>query len=232
MKKILGVLMALAATVAFGEDLLISFSTPGPDKYADGSTVLDGERYALYHTATDGTMTEVITVAAAKDGACVPVLFVIDEAHAAQYQGGTFGVYLLDTRDFAKDATGKTLAALNAQGKPAVINVKAAVSDGIARSSSQLVSAVAQAGVAAGAFDLKEVPQPEIKGIEIVGAKVVVTVGNTVPFVGYTLATSDDVTAFEVPAGAIPANGQVGGDIKLVTDKAEGGQFFKVTTVQ
>lgn len=42
---------AAAAGLCFGDasNLLVTFSTPGPDRYADGSTVRDGERYALVY---------------------------------------------------------------------------------------------------------------------------------------------------------------------------------------
>ena len=46
MKQMLAGLMAVGlafAGAAAMDDALLIFSTPGPDKYADGSTVLDGE---------------------------------------------------------------------------------------------------------------------------------------------------------------------------------------------
>ena len=50
MKKLsismIAVAMSLAAFAA-ANDALIKFSSKGPDKYADGATVLDGEYYAL-----------------------------------------------------------------------------------------------------------------------------------------------------------------------------------------
>lgn len=230
MKKTIAVLFALLAGVVFAgaNDLLIMFSTPGPDVYADGSAVLDNESYALVWTAANGEQTTVLTVPVAKDGKCPPVLFDVDEADAAKYTGGTWGVYLLDTRDFAKDATGKTLAALKADGQPSVINVTAAVTDGLAKSSG-FATATSASGVASSAYDLSEVKSPTVTKIEIVGANVVVTVKDTVPFLSYTLQSGDDVTSFTVPEGADAANGAAG-EIKLVTPKKDGAQFFKVTT--
>ena len=43
----LGVAGLAVASFAAVDDTLISFSTPGPDKYADGTDVLAGECYAL-----------------------------------------------------------------------------------------------------------------------------------------------------------------------------------------
>ena len=40
--------LAIACVAGAGtDDTLIAFSTKGPDRYADGTTVLDGECYAL-----------------------------------------------------------------------------------------------------------------------------------------------------------------------------------------
>lgn len=235
MKKTIAVLFALisAAVFAGANDLLIMFSTPGPDKYADDTVVLDGESYALVWTGKDGTQKTVLSVPFAKDGKCSPVLFVVDENDAPQYAGGTWGVYLLDSRDFDKDPTGKTLAALDASGKPSKVNVKASVADGIANAGG-FESALAKGGIAAGAYDLKgaDVPAPQVTGIQIVGANVVVTVKNTVPFVGYTLHSGSDVSNFAIPAGASAVKGDAVNEIKLVTPKKDGAQFFKVSTVK
>lgn len=234
MKKTIAALFVLlsAAVFAGANDLLIMFYTPGPDKYADGSVVLDGERYSLVYTAADGTQTSVLTVSIAKDGKCPPVLFSVDEKEVAEkYAGGSWGVYLLDTRDFAKDADGKTLSGLDAEGQPAVVNVKATVGDGIA-SAGGFESAASSTGVAAGTYDLTNIPQPKVAGIKIDGANVIVTVKDTVPFVGYTLQSGADVKSFAVPAGATALNGNASGEINLVAPKKDGAQFFKVSTVK
>ncbi|MBQ8125761.1 MAG: hypothetical protein IJ173_07735, partial [Kiritimatiellae bacterium] len=50
MNKLLTAACALAlslAAFAAQNDALVTFSTKGPDCYADGTTVLDGECYAL-----------------------------------------------------------------------------------------------------------------------------------------------------------------------------------------
>ena len=53
MKKILIAASAIASALALtaAEYASVSFQTTGPDKYADGETVLDGECYALVWTA-------------------------------------------------------------------------------------------------------------------------------------------------------------------------------------
>lgn len=235
MNKILAAVFALASAAVFAgaNDLLIVFSTPGPDKYADGTTVLDGESYALVWTADSGEQKTLLALPLAKNGKCDPFVFIVDESDVAKYKGGTWGVYLLDTRDFAKDATGKTLAEIGEDGKPAVVNVTAAVKDGVANAKG-FVSAMAKEGVAASAYDLAaaNVPAPKVTGIKIVGANVIVTVKDTVPFVGYTLQAGDDTINFAVPEGATSASGNDANEISLIAPKKEGGQFFKVSTIK
>ena len=232
MKKTIAVLFALvtAAVFAGANDLLVMFYTSGPDKYADGATVLDNECYALVCSKGDKQDT-VLVYPGAKDGKCPPVLFTIDENDISKYEGGTWGVYLFDTRDFEKDPTGKTLSGVDEAGQPKVVNVKAVVGDGIANASG-FESAASKTGVAAGAYDLSDVPQPKVTGIKIVGANVVVTVANTLPFVGYTLQSGNDVSNFAVPAGSASVSGDAAKEINLVTPKKDGAQFFKVSTIK
>ena len=233
MKKTIAALFVLlsAAVFAGANDLLVLFYTKGPDTYADGKVVLDNECYALVYTK-DGKQDTVLVYPGAKDGKCPPVLFTVDEEKdLPKYQGGEWGVYLLDTRDFAKDASGETLSGVDANGQPKVVNVKAEVGGGIA-SAGGFKSAATSGGVAAGSYDLAEVPQPTVTGIKVVGANVVVTVANTVPFVGYTLQSGSDVKNFAVPEGAATLSGDAAKEINLVTPKKDGAQFFKVSTIK
>lgn len=230
MKKTIAAICAFASAVAVAgmNDLLISFSTPGPDKYADGSEVQVGECYSLVGTKADGTQDVVLNYQTKLAGKCSQVVYMVDEVTAAKYTG--WGIYLVDTRDFAKD--GKP-AGLDDKGQPKVKNVQAPVAASVASSGSQFASATVKEGVAAGAYDLAaaDVPQPEVTGIKIVGANVVVTVANTRPFVGYTLVSGKDTTNFSIPA-AEGVNGDLSGEIELVAPKKDGAQFFKVSTVK
>ena len=62
MKKTIAVLFAIASAAAFAgmNDLIVSFSTPGPDKYADGTEVKVGECYSLVYTKADGSQEIVL----------------------------------------------------------------------------------------------------------------------------------------------------------------------------
>lgn len=234
MKKLLMSLFAVACTAVFAgaNNLLVTFSTKGPDKYADGKTVLDGECYALVWLAADGSQEIVLTAPIAKDGKCPAVLFQLDEAEAAKYVNGSWGVFLLDTRDFAKDATGKTLAGVDEKGAAKVVNTKAAVGSAFTAAGGQFASAKTSGAVAAGAYDLSNIPTPKVDGIQIVGAKVIVTVKDTVPFVGYTYSVGKNGNDFAVPAGAMSASGDATGEIKLVLPKNADGELIQVETIK
>lgn len=105
-----GLVLAFAGMATAAMDTVLTFSTVGPDRYADGTDVVDGECYALVWTADvdgfalsdDGTATggKVVLVApVAEDRRCPPVKLNIKADVASQYDGGVWGVYLLDTRE-------------------------------------------------------------------------------------------------------------------------------------
>ena len=116
-KKLAMILAAVAAgaAVAGQDNLLATFSTQGPDRYADGTVVKDGECYALVWTKTgaafagitvtgeavgDQDLNRVLCIAPlAKDGRCPDVVVEVDKLVAVQWaEGGTFSLHLLDTR--------------------------------------------------------------------------------------------------------------------------------------
>ena len=241
MKKTVAALAALVSAAAFAgqDDLLITFSTPGPDVYADGAPVQDGETYALYWTPNNGgDPIPVLLAPFAQGGRCIPTLFSIDEKNKSAYDDGTWSVYLLDTRDFESDPSGKKMKAVTiaevAKGeKGGAFNAKAKVVDGIV-TTGPFNSAPAAPVVAAGDYDLEaaEVPVPRVTGIEVLEDKIAVTVADTRPFVKYTLQSGDDTMKFSVPEGVEDSNGKTGAEIKLVTPKKDGAQFFKVSTIK
>ena len=205
MKKLLMMAVAGLATAGFAGmgDALLSFSTQGPDKYADGTTVLDGERYALVWTAdgaefggfkADGTLVSendrvVILASLAKDGHCPPTLFQVSEATVDALQGGTYGVYLLDTRVKAADGT-TTLATVQGK-KPAVVNAQVAVSDeAAAGKAGQAQVAVAAAAVGGASVAVESiVDKPQITGIAVNAATIKVSVAGMMPGVTYKVVT-------------------------------------------
>ena len=121
MKKIMMLLAMAAGLAVFADeqqDTILSFSTTGPDTYADGKRVADNECYALVWVKTgesfagftaqggleDGVNNELVyVIAAAKDGRLGNQTFIVSAADmAGKYAGSTranFSLYLLDTRD-------------------------------------------------------------------------------------------------------------------------------------
>ncbi len=248
MKKLMTMIgvagLAFAATAAI-DDALLAFSTVGPDKYADGTTVLDGECYALVWTkngatfggiAADGTAvaeTDKIVLLApiAKDGRCPNVLFQIDSAKADELADGTYGVYLLDTRVVSNGTT-----------KPAGIkNGKLSLVNGYGLATKATKAGKAMAGgaakaqekeseggqmVAAGAAAPKDLPQPKITSIKIEGDYVKLTVQNLPGFM--RVSSGADVAADDTQGAAQATDGKTD-EVILYAPKAAGASgFFKV----
>lgn len=180
MRKFLAVLVASAAFAGSAaiDDQLVVFSTKGPDLYRDGTTVLDGECYALCWSkdgvfegvAANGTAADpadrvVLVAPLAKDGRCPTVMFQIDATTAESLAGGTYAVYLLDTRVVSADGrvTVGRRNLVNAAGSVAAgVTATAGLSSAPAKAERTAavvasVPAVAPAGVA----------QPQITGIRI-----------------------------------------------------------------
>ena len=115
MKKFAGLICLLMVSVAFSgmDDKVLRFSTPGPDRYADGSRVLDGECYALVWSPkgktfsgfnADGTPVSandrvVLAAPLAQDGKCRDAIFQVPAAEYAALAGGEWAVCLVDTRN-------------------------------------------------------------------------------------------------------------------------------------
>ena len=232
--------LAAGAALAAANDALVAFSTPGTDTYADGTAVLDGECYALVWSAggsvsiaADGTASggEIVLVApVAKGGRCPSIYFEVDAKDMeTKYVGGTWSVYLLDTRRWGADGSVKPAGTLS--GKVRLVNAASPVAAkvGVAKAATSSVSAVAGA-VASGATAVPEgTPAPVVTGIRVDGANVYVTVKGTVPYLQYDLssgATPDAVAerADRPQAGAESADEE----IILVAPAKKGSAFFKV----
>ena len=227
--------LAAGATFAAANDLLITFSTPGPDTYADGTTVLDGERYTLcwstdftqFSIKPDGTGeggTVVLKAPVAKGGRCPTTVFEVDAGDVAKnYKGGEWAVYLLDTRRFSKTGDASV-------GSASTVNTFGPVGNSVAVSSGSVDGYLA--GTTGSATSVTgEVSAPTITGIKIDGGKVYVSVKG-VPYLGYGLiegATPDAVND-DVAGAKVSATGEE--EVTIVTDAKEGGAFFRVNRKQ
>lgn len=250
MKKliVLGALAASVSAFAAVNDLVLTFSSKGPDTYADGTTVRDGECYALvwlpsgstgFALAADGTVADsaqgkvILTVPVAQNGHCPTVVFEIDAAFADAHSDGTWALYLLDTRTFAADGT--VSLAGTANGRAKAVNAIGQIAGASVRTVAKADAAPATVTatgetVAAMASTLpKDVPQPTVKSIRVEGGLVYVTVANTVPYLQYNLATgTDPANLGKTNAAQNPVNGQTDGDIILVAPAQADGGFFRV----
>ena len=137
--------MALITAFAIADgadDAVVTFSTRGPDRYADGTTVMDGECYALVWSAdgvfeglsangepVDPNDTVILVAPYAKDGRCPEILFQIPASEAASLAAGAYEVLLLDTR--IARAGGATAPYGTVNGKLKMVNGFGGVADGL-----------------------------------------------------------------------------------------------------
>ena len=223
------------------EDARIAFSTQGPDRYADGSVVLDGECYALVWSkdgefngfsangeCVDAEDRIVLIAPIAKGGRCPSVLFQIPAAEANELAGGKYAVYLLDTRVAEGDSV-RPRGSVN--GKLALMNGYGAASANLALggSSSDKVAQEAENGQSGQvASALCAVPgdcvQPRIKAMRIEGDNVFLTVENLKGFM--RVRSGSDVSVSGATDAAVETTG--GEDVTLVTRKPGNSGFFKV----
>ena len=234
-----------ASAFAGADDALITFSTKGPDKYADGTVVKDGENYALVWIragkAFGGFTAEGKLVDAennmllgvfprAKDGRCEDTFVQIDKTFVEAYGGinGSFSLYLLDTRTADKAAVAETAGDLangvQSYGQVAALEVA---------SGAIKVTTAAEAGEAATSSALPSgILPPVIKSAEVKDGMFVVTVEQTVPYIRYNLSGGETPEAAD-KAGI--AEAPKAGDAKQTIElkypikDGESVKFFKVT---
>lgn len=242
-------MVALATTLvatAASEDSLLTFSTPGPDTYLDGSPVLDGECYALIWTKkgvtfeginADGSLVNptnnllVLAAPVARNARCPKVAYQIPKATVDACANGTFAVYLLDTRVALGDGTAR-IGGVDEAGAVRNVNGFGAAGTSVTGASSgtvKLSAAPAPTTITSVSTVPAHAPQPEIKGIKLIGGNVYVTVAKTVPYLQYDLsAGATPAVADRRNAASAPVNGSTEEDVVLVAPADEKGKFFRV----
>ena len=223
------------------DDALVSFSTTGaePDRYADGTAVLDGECYALVWSS-DGTFEGllangmpadpndkvVLLAPVARNGHCPKVLFQIPASTARELAGGVFGVLLLDTR-VAKD--GAVVPRGAPAGKLALVNGFGAVAAETAVGAAPAaIGELLQPGgheAASSASPATGTPQPRIKHIELVGDNVFLTVEN---LPGYMRVHAGAEPARLATQGAATETDGKAENVILVAPKVGTSGFYRV----
>ncbi len=249
-------IMAVAAVVmcaacAFGsvQDKLARFSTPGPDRYADGSIVQDGECYALVWSPAgtafagfnaDGTPVSsrdrvVLAGALAQDGKCRDAVFQIPAAEYEALKGGEWAVCLVDTRNLAGVPTGTR------NGKPVRVNRWGIISGGVNitdASSTKPRLAAATGGSrlsrpsVARATNLSAVPPnlmpPTITAIDVGDGEVWLAVDGTVPYLSYTIVSGETPNDLKADYFSEVVDGDAGSEIAIGTLQSVKRRFFKV----
>ena len=240
-------------------DYVATFSTPGPDRYADGTVVADGECYALVWSpkgstfagfSADGTTVSsadrvVLAAPLAVNGRCRDSLFQISAEEYAELAGGVWAVCLVDTRM----ANGVPAGASN--NAPLRVNRWGAVRNSVKiepAGASQLMFAASPKtrrllaatgddsddGVRAGVLSAvpDSVKAPKITAFEVSDGVVRLTVTDTVPFLTYTLASGDKPNDLATDSAADKVDGDTKAEIAIETDALEGSRFFKVTRAE
>ena len=253
MKKTIAFLAAglCAGTLFAGmNNVVIQFSTVGPDKYADGATVMDGECYALVWTPTGsefqgidaegeaaGDSKVAVKAPIAIGGKCPNVQFQIDETFAnANYPDGTWGVYLLDTRKFAtKEVTvtvdGKevkqTQVLIDSNGKKVATGVGSTTVSGYG----QVVANVGRTLSPAGAKDgvVQSIPAgiqpPTIRDFKVVNGMAYLYLKDTSSAVSYGVAAGQNPGNL-APVHQQPVQGG-GNETIIITPATEAAQFYQ-----
>ena len=262
MKRSLGKIASLfsllmcGVTFASMEDMVLRFSTPGLDRYADGSVVMDGECYALVWspkghsfagfnadgTAVSATDRVVLAAPLAQDGKCRDALFQVPAAEYRELAGGEWAVCLVDTRK----ADG--IPAGTQDGKPLRVNRWGMVKSGVSiesalkrnvaaatpTSSPRLVSAVPDEGVCAD--ERSAVPDsaktPVITAIEVQDGVIWLTVADTEPYFSYAIISGAEPGVLKTDYYSETVDGEKGRKIAIGTLESIGRRFFKVKRVE
>lgn len=222
--------IAVLSLVGFGaladaKNILIAFSTPGPDLYADGEVVADGEWYALVWTQgnkgfagmdingnpLDANDKVIFIASLAKGGRCPYTVFQIDSSRSSELAGGSYSVYLLDTR------CGKELkpAAAGAKGRPKVVNALSVAQDKVVEAgvSDDLVKPVEVAAArnwkeSAVLETNPDFKQPKIVAFNMLGkAKVEIVVDDLMPNLRYNVQMGPSPNKLDNYALTMPASG-------------------------
>ena len=238
-------------------DKILRFSTPGPDRYADGSVVADGECYALVWSPkgktfsgfnADGTPVSsrdrvVLAGALAQGGKCRDSLFQIPAKDYKDLEGGEWAVCLVDTRM----ANGVPVGVRDSM--PIRVNRWGFISGGVNiadAGSSNLRLAASSAttgGTRSGASNttgtsgaraniLSAVPPnlapPRITDIEVGDGEVWLAVEGTAPCLSYTVISGETPNDLKTDYFSGTVDGEANSEILIGTPESPKRRFFKV----
>ena len=241
------VLLMIAVTAAVRveaatDDVFVTYSTPGIDRYADRTVVRDGECYALVCTkagaafrgfAADGTVVDpavddiAVVAPAARSGRCRPVVFALPKAYVTEHRADDWKVCLLDTRTAAGVPAGLvdgTLPRINGFG---LVDGEVELDDsGFALSRGKGAARIADVSTVP-----TDVPRPVITDFRVTDGRVVLSVDDTVPYVTYDLVGAESPSGLESAASPVARGKKDGDAARTITLEADAGgkaRFFKV----
>ena len=244
----------LASANDFPGDRLVSFSSPGPDRYADGTIVPDGECYALVWSPAgttfsgfnaDGTAASssnrvILAGPLALDGRCRDSIFQVPEYTYAALEGGNWAVCLVDTRRVNGVPAGVK------DGKPVRVNRWGLVNGGVSikpasasafppTGETRLLASAAPAttrGTGVRAANLSSVPagtqSPTITAMDLSDGIVTLFVTDTVPYLTYTIESGFRLGSFAIDGAADVVDGETGVEIEIGTGAHGATRFFRV----
>lgn len=260
-RRMTAVLLAFAVfpmiASASVQDKVARFSTPGPDCYADGTLVADGECYALVWSPkgatfagfnADGTAISandrvVFAAPLALEGKCRDSLFQISADEYAELEGGEWAVCLVDTRmangvpaGVANNAPLRVNRWGAVRNEVKISTASTLVLDSIAAPKAggrSLLAAAApsEAGVCAGTLSAvpDSVKSPTITGLDVLDSgEVWLEVADTVPFLSYTIISGSEPGNLQEDGCAEVVDGTSGGKIFIGTAQSSDCRFFKV----
>ena len=233
MNKLIAALAMVASVTAFAaiDDTSVVVSTKGPDAYADGTAVLQGELYALVWSAgdfagikADGTPVnendKILKYGTATANAnCGYFKYTLSAEDYAK--GGYFSLYLLDTRVFAEESV--TLAEKQ-DGAPTVVNQTSLV-DAVV----EVANAGSISGKTVGEFAATELPagteSAKITGFEVKDGKAYIKIAASA-YDRVDVASGDAPDAIAADGDA-PKSGN-GGVITIVKPATADKGFYQV----
>lgn len=251
MKKTFFAMSAFFAAAFALAETPVYFRSEGPDRYADGTVVQDGEIYALVWSRTNSEGTPVSEFAMdstgkildannhkvlarapiAKDGGCPPNLYIISDTQESLASTGSFAVYLLDTRARSGEGAETTVGpdesgSFFCNGYEKVPGGKVSFSSGATVKRDKSGNGGFTGANAVASAVPAGTPAPEIVDIAAADGAAVVTVDETVPSIQYALLAYEELGGEPVNL-ANGVNGNADESIYLSTENPKY-RFFKV----
>lgn len=232
------------------DNVVVSFSTVGPDVYDDGRQVLDGECYALCWTPTgltfDGIDAEgnalggaqvVLKAPVAKDAHCPNILFEIDGEYARKnFRDGRWSVVMLDTRRFATDQDGVILKGEDGLPIAEKWGMASSVVNGYGETGAEVAGSMTAARPFKSVLSNRRSVLPEkgrgfrIRDMKVVDGNVYLYVQGTLSSVRYGLRSG--VRPDSLADDGERRYGKTDGDLVIIRPQRAGGEFFSFESVQ